>query len=220
MASKFQEVFREKHSQLSDVTGNLVSAARGNDIDTVYVTSAHPGEGKTTMAMAMAYGLETTATRRVALVEANMSSPSFGTVFDISSESPGLYDFLLGEADLDEVSHHLEEGDPVIVSGGTRQARNVWLDTYEEERYTERLSELTDEFMYSVFDGDSVITDTGSTIAVREFEATVLTVECGATKWQVASLARDKLVGYGANILGVALNKRKYPIPTAIYSRV
>ncbi len=220
MASKFQEVFREKHSQLSDVTGNLVSAARGNDIDTVYVTSAHPGEGKTTMAMAMAYGLETTATRRVALVEANMSSPSFGTVFDISSESPGLYDFLLGEADLDEVSHHLEEGDPVIVPGGTRQARNVWLDTYEEERYTERLSELTDEFMYSVFDGDSVITDTGSTIAVREFEATVLTVECGATKWQVASLARDKLVGYGANILGVALNKRKYPIPTAIYSRV
>ena len=81
--SRLQEVFRQRDSHLADITGNLVSAAEGEDVDSVYVTSAHPGEGKTTMSVGMAYGLEATVTQKVALVEANMRSPAFQRVFDI-----------------------------------------------------------------------------------------------------------------------------------------
>lgn len=217
---KIRNVLRDKRSQLSEVTGNILSAAKGDDIDSVYITSAHPGEGKTTMAIGMAYGMEVTVKRRVAVIEANISSPSFERVFDISAESAGLYDYLIGDAGIDDITHRMERGDPIVIAGGTKSARNVWLDTYEENRYAGKLRELTDQFTYSVFDGDSVMAATGSTIAVQQFDGTVLTVECGATKWQVASLAKEKLLGYGANVLGVALNRREYPIPNAIYSRV
>ncbi len=48
-------------------------------------------------------------------------------------------------------------------------------------------------------------------------DGVVLVVEAERTRVAVARAARDTLAAGGANLLGVVLNKRRYPVPVALY---
>lgn len=217
---QLRHILERNKAELSEVTGNLVSVAHGHNVRTLYVTSAHPEEGKTTVAAGLAYGLSMAARREVALVEATLSMPQLHRFAEVDETEVGFFDYLLGDASLDEITHSMGPRFPVLIPAGTSGANEKWIDAFEEAPFREKLEELQDRFLYAVFDGDAVLASTGSAVYSHLFDGVILTVECGSTKWQVAGLARDKLIGYGANVLGVALNKRRYPIPDFIYSRV
>ena len=202
--------------ELTGLTGDLVSAG-GHGSEAFYVTSARPDEGKTTVAAGMAYGLSLKAEDEVVLIEANINTPEFARMFGLEENPPGLFDYLLGNADMEEIVHRPEGALPPVIAAGSAEAGEVWLNSFEEASFREKLRGLTDRFLYSVFDGDSVLSSTGTAIHAHLFDGVILAVACNRTKWQVVDLARDKLVGYGAHVIGVALNKRKYPIPDAIY---
>jgi Mrp family chromosome partitioning ATPase len=217
---ELRQILQRNTAELSEITGNLVSVAHGQDVQSLFVTSAHRGEGKTTVAAGIAYGLSMAAKRDVALVEATLCTPGFHLFAEVEETEAGFFDYLLGDVELDEITHNLGSRFPVVIPAGTSGASERWLDAFEEESFREKLKAIQNRFLYSVFDGDAVLAPTGSAVYSHLFDGVVLTVECGNTKWQVAGLARDKLIGYGANVLGVALNRRRYPIPGFIYSRV
>jgi Mrp family chromosome partitioning ATPase len=181
------------------------------------VTSARPGEGKTTVAAALAYGLSIKATGKVLLVEANLNAPELSSVFGLDADGPGFFDYLLDEAELDEVVYSDEPTFADFIPAGSTEAGQKWVNTFEEQAFREKLDQLRERYLYAVFDGDSVLSSTGTLVHSHMFDGTILAVECNRTKWQVVDTAKDKLMGYNAHIIGVVLNKRKYPIPNAIY---
>jgi Mrp family chromosome partitioning ATPase len=216
---RLQKTLNGNHLELTKLTGNLVSAA-GHGARTYYVTSARSGEGKTTVAAALAYGLAIKASGKVALVEANLNSPELHSLCGIEEDAPGFFDFLLGQVQLDEIVYETDPGFASVIPGGSVEAGRQWVNSFEEDEFQNKLAQVKDRFLYSVFDGDSVLSSTGSVVHSHMFDGTIIAVECNRTKWQVVDIARNKLLGYGAHIVGVVLNKRKYPIPDAIYSWV
>jgi hypothetical protein len=51
-------------------------------------------------------------------------------------------------------------------------------------------------------------------------DATVLVVEAEATRQPVIENLRDTLIGAGAKIIGVVMNKRRYYIPAKVYQNM
>jgi Mrp family chromosome partitioning ATPase len=49
---------------------------------------------------------------------------------------------------------------------------------------------------------------------------TILVVEAGRSPWEAIRAGADRLSEQGANILGVVLNKRRFPIPRFVYHRL
>jgi len=54
----------------------------------------------------------------------------------------------------------------------------------------------------------------------RRVDGVVLVVEAGKTRWPVVEALKNRVLGCGGRILGIALNKRKYDIPDFVYSRL
>jgi Mrp family chromosome partitioning ATPase len=217
--NKLKRTLNGNHLELTKLTGNLVSAA-GHKARTFYVTSARPNEGKSTTAAALAYGLAMKTTEEVVLVEANLNSPEMHSLCDVDQDAPGFFDYLLGEAELDDVIYRDAQSFCTLMPGGSAEAGRRWVNTFEEDEFVQKLDRMKEAFQYCVFDGDSVLSSTGTLVHAHLFDGTIMAVECNRTKWEVADVARKKLLGYGAHIVGVVLNKRKYPIPDFIYSWV
>jgi Mrp family chromosome partitioning ATPase len=51
----------------------------------------------------------------------------------------------------------------------------------------------------------------------RKADGVVLVVDAEQTRKQATKRTRDRIVEHGGKVLGVILNKRKYPIPAFLY---
>lgn len=215
-ASRLSRIRAANRAELLRLEGSLASAARGREIRTLYVTSARPGEGKTTTAASIAYGLSSSHQGEVVLVEANMRAPIFGELYDIPQDAPGLTDYLSGDADLGSVLQLREEaGVPAVIPCGSGSPSGTGTAELREH-----LGELRERFGYVIFDGDAVFSSSAPAMQAPVFDGVALVVECGETKWEVVNLAHRTLADAGASVLGVVMNKREYPIPAGLYQKV
>ncbi|HKQ43985.1 MAG TPA: polysaccharide biosynthesis tyrosine autokinase [Rhizomicrobium sp.] len=100
-----RRMITESSSALSEsvrLTRTAIAFARGDrPSKTVMITSAVPGEGKTTFALMLARQSASTGSRAI-VIEAEMRQPKFGR--DLSPLPPkGLADYLMGNATLEQV---------------------------------------------------------------------------------------------------------------------
>lgn len=205
---------------LGTLEGNLLSAARGRQVRSLYVTSARPGEGTTVTAASLAYGLSIHGKEPVVLLEGNLTNPCFGDLFEIDPERPCLVDYLLSRADWKAVSQPTEFRNLMVIPSIAETPGVDWRRAFSDAVFAAKLSELQASYRYVVFDGEAVFASSLPSIQARFFDGVVLTVECRRTKWEVVNLARDRLTDAGATILGVVLNKRDYAIPHGVYAKV
>jgi len=217
LSHKFKRIIENQAESLSALESNILSAAGGSPVRTLFVTSSRRGEGKTTAALAMAHSLSTRASGRVALADGNISSPALHGCFQVN-ESPGLLDYLSSRAELAEVAIDTEFSRlSVIPLGGT--VANV-AAAFAPQVFQSKLDALASHYEYVVVDGDSVLSSSNAAIMAQHFNGVVLVIECERTKWQVLQLAREKIEGVGGNVLGVVLNKRRHYIPRGLYGKV
>ena len=214
-ATRLKRILGENRAELVRLEGSLVSAARGRDMQAIYVTSARPREGKTTAAASIAHGLCMAHEGEVVLVEGNTRAPAFHELFDVARDAPGLTDFLASKAGLEDVVVRGSADAPAIIPCGTGHGAGLGMAAFKE-----RLRDLRDNFRYVVFDGDAVFSSSAPALQAPFFNGTVLVVECGETKWEVVNLARRTLADAGAVVLGVVLNRREYAIPAGLYQKV
>ena len=94
---------------------NLGYLARGKAVRSVLVTSGLPEEGKSTVSAALA-SAAVLAGQRTLLVECDLRRPCFAQRFGIQSQ-PGLTDYLLGNANPQDILQTVELSEPVRVNG-------------------------------------------------------------------------------------------------------
>lgn len=201
--------------QLSLVEGNLSGLREKGK--TIYITSSFPGEGKTTAAVNMAYGLAVYSGKDTLLVDCNFSSPQIHRLFK-APNTIGLRDVFFQDTDITEAIlptfyDHLY----LITSGHKSLSESV---TIEEGRLQKILKELGYAFEYVIFDGRSVFSSSEPEFFAQFFRGLILVVKCEKTKWEVLQMANEKIQKAGGTVLGVVLNKRKYYMPEAIYRLV
>jgi capsular exopolysaccharide synthesis family protein len=196
---------------MEGLQGSLLSAAKGNAVKSLLVTSGKNREGKSTVAIGLAAALARDAT--VLLVDGNLNRPVLADLFNVPS-SPGLTD-VLGGADLDQAVQQTTVSGLSLLPAGSGGSILKQL-----EKLPQQLQALYSKFDCIVFDGDSTLTSSEAALLAKQVDGVVLVAECEQTKREIITLCQEKLAALGGNVLGVVLNRRQFYIPGALYGKV
>ena len=90
---------------------------------------------------------------------------------------------------------------------------------FDSPQMNSLLEQLRREFDLIVVDSPPGTTSADGLAIVRKMDGVVLVVEAEKTRWQVAEHVIQRIENQGGKVLGVLLNKRRYPVPGFIYKR-
>lgn len=182
---------------------NLTFAALDKPIETLIVTSAAPGEGKSTvlanLAVTMAQG-----ERRTILVDADLRRPGLHEIFGVANDR-GLTTMIVEEAAMD---------DPPLIDVGVG---NLWLvpsgpippnpaDILGSRRMEEVIAALKSRADIVLFDAPPIIAVTDAAVLGTKVDGVLLIVCAGRTRREHAQRARELLERVHVRIVGAVLN--------------
>jgi protein-tyrosine kinase len=180
----------------------LFQVAATQSIRRLVITSSVPEEGKTFVAANLAQSFARQPECRVLLIDADLRASRLHIPFG-APETPGLTDYLRGDADETQVTQVGPEGNLCLIPGGQS------VPNPSELLHCDRMKLLLDS-MSRMFDW--IILDTPPAMAVHDAslladscDGVLFVVRAGSTDFEVAEKAsaefRDK------NLLGVVLNR-------------
>jgi protein-tyrosine kinase len=190
---------------------------RQNGWQTLALTSPNKGAGKSTVALNLAMSFAMEADYTALLVDADLRDPDVRHMLELEA-GPGLVDYLLGDAALEDLLIHPNVGNLVVLPGGAPVANTSELmrspmmaDMIREMRgrYHDRLI---------VFDVPPVLAGADTLALSAYMDATILLVE--ECKTRRDDIKRSCELLSGSNLMGIVLNKsRELPEPEPITRR-
>ena len=167
----------------------------------IVVTSAEPGEGKTTTAGNLALCMSQ-EDKKVILIDCDLRKPRLHKSFKISN-SVGLSDVIIGKEDLIIAIHKYNENLVVLTSGKIPPNPAEMLSS---KSMGELLDTLKDSFDYIILDTPPVLAVTDSQILSTKADGTILVVRAEKTKKDSVKNSINLLKQVNANIIGTVLN--------------
>jgi succinoglycan biosynthesis transport protein ExoP len=171
---------------------------------TLLVTSANPGEGKTTTVANLALAIAQTG-KRVVVVDSDLRRPNLHKVFGLSNTG-GLSSALLSkEASLDGyVQSTRFENLAVLTSGPLPPNPSELLSSRRLDTVVEALKRETDVL---VFDSPPALPVADASILASKVDGTMLVVDSGKTRVDALRRACETLGRSKTKVLGGILNK-------------
>jgi len=169
---------------------------------TLMVTSANPGEGKSTTAANLAFAMAMDG-KKVLLVDTDLRRPSMHKMLNLKPV-PGLTDVLLGHAAL--APQEVMPGLSVVTAGSTPPNPGELLNSRKFRTLVEDLMAQADVV---IFDSPPVLAAADAVILASQMDGTILVVETGATKKGSARRTLQLLKQARATLLGIAFNKMR-----------
>jgi capsular exopolysaccharide synthesis family protein len=148
--------------------------AKKNDLQVFLVTSAAPGEGKSTIAanIAMALGMRE---EKVVLVDCDLRNPSVREHVNLEENGAGLKEYLTKEAELKDILIWSDEYKMYIVPGGKSIGNaSELMDTPRMKKLLEELKELAD---YVILDTAPVGILTDTAVLAQAADAALFVVK-------------------------------------------
>jgi capsular exopolysaccharide synthesis family protein len=182
-------------------TNILFSSADGGG-RAYLVTSAGPGDGKTTTAANLAVALSQNDAR-VLVVDADLRRPVLHTHFELE-RAPGLSDLIVGSCSVAEAIHPTKaRGLSVIPSGYLPPNPAELLGSANMKDLT---AVLRKRFDWVLFDAPPVLAMADALVLSSLTDGTILVVRADATPLPSVQQAIDHLSGVGGKLTGVVLN--------------
>jgi protein-tyrosine kinase len=189
------ESFRTLRSRLFQIAGT-------RQMKRVLVTSSIPAEGKTFVAANLAQAIVRQGKHRVLLIDADLRVSRLHQVLG-APVTPGLSDYLRGEADETAVIQRGFDGNLFLIAGGSPVTNPSEL--LLGERMKNLLERVTPVFDWLVIDSPPALPVHDASILADFCDGVLFVVRAGATSFELAEKAssefRDK------NLLGVVLNR-------------
>lgn len=179
------------------------------------VCACHAGAGATTVALNLALMLHERTGNPVALVEADLRSPSLARMASRPS-GWGVRGFATGCAGATDAMQRIVGQEGVWMMLGEK----VDVPAPILGATASRLHLLTDLYPYVVVDLPPVLEYPDVVSMGRGIDGVLLVLEAERTRWQVARAAKDRLASVGIPLLGAVLNKRPRYIPDWLYRRL
>jgi tyrosine-protein kinase Etk/Wzc len=149
----------------------------GPTLQRLGVASAIRGEGRSSVALAMAVVQQRDYRRRALLLEMDFDRPSLAHRLQADA-APGLAELVRGEASVDEVLQPLPDGTTVMVAGAAAGAAARLIVDLMRSRL---LQDLSEQFDVVVADLPPILGSTVAALAAGLFERTVLVIRAGVT---------------------------------------
>ncbi|MFW2403881.1 MAG: GumC family protein [Gammaproteobacteria bacterium] len=168
----------------------------------VLITSSVPGEGKTTIAACLATS-QSVAGRKVILIDADTRQPVCHELVGFKRE-PGLTDYLIGEATLDEILVERDWSGLTLLPAGMPNPNAPNL--FESQKMRDLIAELEDRFDLVVIDSPPVMAAADARILCRMTDATVAIVRWEETRRTIACNTLAQLQSADAKLAGVLIS--------------
>ncbi|MGD8189495.1 CpsD/CapB family tyrosine-protein kinase [Brevibacillus ginsengisoli] len=184
---------------------NIQFASNGDHYNTLVVTSAAPGEGKTTTISNLAIVLSQSGIRLL-LLDGDMRKPALHRVFRLDNEQ-GLSDLLLHRAEMDQVIQRIPDiGIDVITSGPIPPNPAELIST---PRMRMILEQLQNRYDMVLIDSPPILPVTDTQLFATMVQGVLLVVRSGRVKLANVQKAKMLLEHVGANLIGAVLNDKK-----------
>ena len=189
---------------------NIQYSSFDNKYQTLVVTSANPGEGKTTVAGNLALALAQ-GESKVLLVDCDMRRPSIHKTFKISN-TYGISDLLVGNKKLESVANKYNDNLSIVPAGKIPPNPAEMLAS---KAMTAFLEEMKNYFDYIVLDTPPLQAVTDAQVLSTKVDGSLIVVRAGVTKKDAVHNAVSIIKKVKGNIIGTVLNvaetkKEKY----------
>jgi protein-tyrosine kinase len=183
----------------------------------VVFTGVDHGNGCSWVCARAAEALAAHVEGTVCVVEANLNTQSLHRYFGVT-KGGGAADAALKRGSVRNLAQSIR---------GT----NLWLmpgqalcsdtgGTMSPDHLKSRFAELCSEFNYVLVDAPPAGESSDPIVFGRLADGVVLVIEAHATHREAARKAKANLEAANVRLLGAVLNKRRFPIPEALYSRI
>lgn len=199
---------------------------------TILLTSAAPGEGKTTVAINMALVIAQTGAKTL-LVSSDLRRPSIERTFGLKKE-PGFTDVVLGvtgdKQAIRNISDMLLGGmlgvDEILKTPGIENLSILTCghipsnpaEILESRNAIRLIQELKDMFDVILFDSPPVLPITDANLLASKVDQVIILYEIGKTSREALLRTKIQLESVGAKISGVILNQIQPQIDSVPYS--
>ncbi len=181
---------------------NLVFVDVATASHSVVVTSAVPGEGKTTTAVNLAIAMAD-AGSKVLLVDADLRNPSVAKTMGLDGDR-GLTTLLIGGADVDDVTQQWDDTSLWVLPAGEVPPNPSELLGSQTMRRT--FSELTEAFDFVLVDSPPIVPVIDALLLNELTGATLMVVSVDRIRRRYLAHALRSLQTAGAHLSGFALN--------------
>lgn len=178
--------------------------AKKNDLKIFLVTSAAPGEGKSTIAANIAMSLAMSGAR-VVLVDCDLRNPSVRERLNMEEKGPGLYELLTKKAELQQVFMESEQYHMYVIPGG--EPYNNASELLDSPRMRSLLRKLKERADYVILDTAPVGMLTDTAVLAEAADAALFVVKqdyakCSNILEGIAQLAESKIYISGCILNG------------------
>lgn len=180
------------------------------DLRSFLVTSAHRGEGKSTIASHLALTVARFKGKKSLIVDADLRRPRLHQVFGVPKE-PGLLECLQGKMDPLDVVKDTPVENLKVIPAGSRIASPAHL--FEGDILSEIFKKIRFYYDIVIVDSAPVIPVSDPMLISSEVDGVILVLLAGKTPRHVATRARDILLDANANLLGVVVNNLSEVLP-------
>jgi capsular exopolysaccharide synthesis family protein len=196
----------EPLSPFSESMRTLRSSIHMSDVDqpprVIHITSALPGEGKTTIAISVAISAAF-AGLKVVLVDADLRHPAASRFFKLEKEK-GLVDLLTGVGTADNALRFHKDLKLTVVPAGSKSLNPS--DVLGSERMKNLIAHLKETFDYVVVDTPPIGPVVDAAIVANLADKTIFVVEWASTAREVVETSIKQLSAKRHVVAGVVFN--------------
>ncbi len=188
------EQFRTLRSRLYQLRGS-------QQLRTLLIASSMPAEGKTFVTNNLAQAIVRQPDRRCLIIDADLRCSRLHVPLGAPS-SPGLTEYLMGEADEMAVIQHGAEGNLCFIPGGKEVSNPSEL--LLNGRLKTLLERVTPVFDWVLLDSPPLLPVADASLLADHVDGVILVVRAASTQTSTAERACQEL--QGRNLVGVVLN--------------
>jgi tyrosine-protein kinase Etk/Wzc len=188
---------------------NLMFSQASQALRMIVVTSASPGEGKTTTASNLAVSFAQQG-MRVLLVDCDLRRSRLHRMFQLKRE-PGFSDLVLGYAEEDEVTHATSTTGLYVICSGKLPPNPAEMLGSEEAR--RKFTKLMEGYDLIVVDTPPLLAASDAAILATIANGVIVVLRAGSTENAAAQQSVEQLNAVGARIVGAVLNDPDTQVP-------
>jgi polysaccharide biosynthesis transport protein len=205
--AKLEDLISDGRTPFSEALRSIRTAlqfsTQGGLPKILLLTSARPGEGKSTLTWALAVNLSLLK-MRVLLIDCDLRKPSQHLMRGMANLA-GTSNLLTGSARLQDVIHAAGSGGIDLITAGPMPPNPAEL--LVGTRLRAFLDEASDLYDIVILDGPPVLNLADAQILARQADATLLVVKAGSTPARAVADAKRRLEQVNANLIGAVLNQ-------------
>jgi protein-tyrosine kinase len=189
------EKFRTLRSRLYQI-------ASVQPLKRILVTSSTPAEGKTFVAANLAQSFIRQENRRVLLIDSDLRASRLHLHVG-APDTPGLSDYLRGDADEYQVTQVEQDGNLCLIPGGSEVSNPSEL--LHSDRMRQLLERMSQIFDWIILDSPPALAVHDASILADMCDGVLFVVRAGSTDFELATKASSEF--REKNLLGVVLNR-------------